>query len=100
MGSGHNKNTVSSQHDQIQQHNEMLHKAGTQLATFGAGCFWGTEKFFRKQFNDGLASAAVGYMGGKVQNPSYEVCYITRLYNVYGNYITSRLLTTSYFINA
>eukprot|EP00743_Colponemidia_sp_Colp-15_P005840 GILK01006275.1.p1 GENE.GILK01006275.1~~GILK01006275.1.p1 ORF type:complete len:183 (-),score=16.29 GILK01006275.1:142-648(-) len=48
-----------------------------QLATFGAGCFWGTEKFFKKQFKDGLLSSAVGYMGGDAAhpNPTYEdVC--------------------------
>jgi len=44
-------------------------------AAFGAGCFWGVEKFFRKEFKDGLKETAVGYMGGNKKNPSYEdVC--------------------------
>jgi peptide-methionine (S)-S-oxide reductase len=34
-----------------------------ELATFGAGCFWNTEKYFRNQFGANLISAAVGYMG-------------------------------------
>lgn len=43
-------------------------------ATFGAGCFWGVEKWFLKQFPK-LQSSSVGYLGGKVANPSYEaVC--------------------------
>lgn len=51
----------------------------TELATFGAGCYWGTEKFFRKdfqkQFPGALRSATVGFMGGDKPNPSYrEVC--------------------------
>ncbi len=45
----------------------------TQKATFGAGCFWGVEAAFRK--TDGVVSTAVGYMGGTLENPSYEdVC--------------------------
>jgi peptide-methionine (S)-S-oxide reductase len=48
--------------------------AGLELATFGAGCFWGTEKFFRQQFGTNLASVAVGYMGGASQANYEDVC--------------------------
>ncbi|KEG09665.1 peptide methionine sulfoxide reductase [Trypanosoma grayi] len=34
-------------------------------ATFAAGCFWGTERYFVKRFGDVLLSHEVGYMGGK-----------------------------------
>lgn len=45
----------------------------TEKATFGAGCFWGVEARFREL--DGVLDAAVGYMGGDVESPSYEqVC--------------------------
>jgi len=44
-----------------------------QKATFGAGCFWGVEQRFRNL--PGVVDAAVGYMGGHVDHPSYEqVC--------------------------
>lgn len=44
-----------------------------QKATFGAGCFWGPEEVFGKV--KGVISTKVGYMGGTVENPSYEkVC--------------------------
>lgn len=47
--------------------------ATVQKATFGAGCFWGVEAAFR-QLN-GVVSTSVGYMGGTLENPTYEdVC--------------------------
>ena len=42
-------------------------------ATFGSGCFWCSEDVFRKA--KGVKSTAVGYMGGSLENPTYEqVC--------------------------
>ena len=44
-----------------------------EKATFGAGCFWGVEAVFRQ--TNGVKDAAVGYAGGKTENPIYEdVC--------------------------
>ncbi|MDP2384318.1 MAG: peptide-methionine (S)-S-oxide reductase MsrA [Nitrospirota bacterium] len=39
-------------------------------AYFAGGCFWCMEEAFEKV--DGVLSAASGYMGGTVANPSYE----------------------------
>lgn len=45
----------------------------TEKATFGAGCFWGVETAFREV--PGVIDAAVGYLGGKLENPTYrDVC--------------------------
>jgi peptide-methionine (S)-S-oxide reductase len=44
-----------------------------QKAMFGAGCFWGIEETFKNL--KGVANTAVGYAGGKTQNPTYkDVC--------------------------
>jgi len=37
-------------------------------ATFGAGCFWGVEEAFKK-----YGKTTVGYMGGSVTFPSYDL---------------------------
>jgi peptide-methionine (S)-S-oxide reductase len=45
----------------------------TEMATFGAGCFWGVEAAF--QGVPGVLDTAVGYSGGEMPNPTYQdVC--------------------------
>jgi Peptide methionine sulfoxide reductase len=53
----------------------------SQVATFAAGCFWGVEHIFLKQWpikeNKGILKSAVGYTGGRADstNPTYrDVC--------------------------
>ena len=44
-----------------------------EVATFGAGCFWGVEAVFRR--TPGVIDAAVGYSGGDLEKPTYkDVC--------------------------
>lgn len=41
-----------------------------ETAYFASGCFWGTQYHLDKA--PGVISTYVGYMGGNVENPSYE----------------------------
>ncbi len=46
---------------------------GTEVISFGMGCFWGAEKKFWQV--PGVVCTAVGYQGGTAASPSYrEVC--------------------------
>lgn len=43
---------------------------GHQVATLGAGCFWCIEAAYDQL--DGVSAAVSGYMGGEVEDPTYE----------------------------
>ena len=45
-------------------------KANVKKAYFAGGCFWGVEYFFERE--EGVISATSGYMGGALNNPTYE----------------------------
>ena len=41
-----------------------------EIATLGAGCFWGVEALFQKL--EGVVSTRVGYCGRELENPTYQ----------------------------
>ena len=72
---------VGNQHTNPNNWHNLV-QGNLELATFGAGCFWGTEKFFardfEKNFPGSILGTAVGYMhpdASKLQAPTYdEIC--------------------------
>jgi peptide-methionine (S)-S-oxide reductase len=64
---------VPARHEVLGTPMEPPFPAGTELAQFGLGCFWGAERKFWEQ--PGVVSTQVGYAGGYTPNPYYEeVC--------------------------
>jgi len=64
---------VPAQHEVLGTSLAPPYPAGTEVAEFALGCFWGAEKDFWQ--TPGVVSTAVGYEGGFTPNPTYEeVC--------------------------
>ncbi|MBS3071182.1 peptide-methionine (S)-S-oxide reductase MsrA [Candidatus Pacearchaeota archaeon] len=57
----------------------MENKIKTETAIFAAGCFWKPEDIFSK--TPGVLKTQVGYIGGKMKNPTYQnVCSLNTGY--------------------
>ena len=64
---------VPARHEVLGSSLRPPYPAGTQVAEFALGCFWGAERTFWR--TPGVVSTAVGYEGGFTPNPTYEeVC--------------------------
>ena len=49
---------------------DQIENSNLETAIFASGCFWGTEYFFEKA--TGVLSTQVGYIGGHVDNVTYQ----------------------------
>lgn len=73
----------------------------TQEAIFAAGCFWGVEYYFKRL--KGVIKTEVGYIGGYVSNPTYNlVCsgktgHVEAIRVVFDPNIVSYEMVTKYF---
>src|SRR5829696_8381055 len=67
------KMPVPPKHHVLNATIEGPYPAGTAMALFGLGCFWGAEKKFWQL--PGVYTTAAGYAAGLTPNPTYrEVC--------------------------
>jgi peptide methionine sulfoxide reductase msrA/msrB len=53
-----------------QKEGKLMNDNPSEIATFAGGCFWCVESAFEGR--DGIVDVVSGYMGGRVDNPSYE----------------------------
>jgi peptide-methionine (S)-S-oxide reductase len=64
---------VPARHEVLDTPLQPPYPAGTEVAEFALGCFWGAERQFWQ--TPGVVSTSVGYEGGFTPNPTYrEVC--------------------------
>jgi peptide-methionine (S)-S-oxide reductase len=64
---------VPARHEVLGTPLQPPYPAGSQVAEFALGCFWGAEKDYWQL--PGVITTAVGYEGGFTKNPTYEeVC--------------------------
>lgn len=57
--------------DDVDDANVTPNGSKTEIATLGAGCFWCVEAVFQEL--KGVVAVKSGYMGGQVDNPTYEM---------------------------
>ena len=99
MGGGDSEPWLAKANDSsVDQWVNKANEENMELACFGAGCYWGTEKYFAKDFEKkfpgSILGTSVGFMNPDANappNPSYEeVCdgtsgYIEVAYILFDN---------------
>jgi len=57
--------------NQAEARDKKISEPEYQKAILAGGCFWGMQELFRKV--DGVVKTEVGYIGGKIPNPTYKI---------------------------